>query len=212
MLAALEDNKNTDCLTITEAKSLLEEDFTEAQLQQHVHDVDVVVSCLGHTLDFQGIWGHPGRLVTDTVRRLTIAAAASPKTKKFVLMGSDGVSHPDDNPRPWLERAVLSVLRYTIPPHADNEDAAAYMHNSQYREVTNLEWTVVRPTNLIDEATPSSYTIYDKPPGSLFGSDTVSRATVAKFMIDLIQNQDLWKQYSFQMPVLYPAKQEVQKE
>jgi len=196
MLAAIEDNPNKNMLSITEAASLQPDDLTDAQLQQHVQAADIVVSCLGHTLDAKGIWGHPRRLVTDAVKRFA--------DKKFILMVSDGVAHPNDNPRAWYERALLFVLRHVIPPHADNEEAAAYLLD----QAEKLEWIVVRPTVLIETDAPTPYTIYDKPLDMLFGGGEVSRSTVAKFMVDLITDESLWSKYKHQMPVLHNTKTE----
>ena len=90
-----------------------------------------------------------------------------------------------------------------VPPHADHEDAAAHLQST----TNNIPWVAVRPTDLVDAPAASQYKIYDKPIGSLFGSGVVSRANVAKFMVDLITDKVLFAKYEHQMPVLYDAKQ-----
>ena len=204
MLNTIGDHRNKDMLSITETPSLQIADLPDSLLQEHMKNADVIISCLGHNLDFKGIWGHPRRLVTDTVRRLTSGSGA--KGKKFILMGSDGVAHPNDNPRVWYERFLLSILRNVIPPHADNEEAAAYLLDHPRDD--DLEWVVVRPTDLIDTDAPTRYTLYDKPPGSLFGGGEASRSTVAKFMADLVHDKSLWEQYKYKMPVVHNTKME----
>merc|ERR1712043_126878 len=89
---------------------------------------------------FAGIFGHPRRLVTEATQRLTTAAAASKAPDggqpKFILMGSNGVANPNgmDEIRPRSERTIIFLLRYLIPPHADNEGAAAYLHNLREKQ------------------------------------------------------------------------------
>jgi putative NADH-flavin reductase len=181
-----------DRLHITEATVL---SIPEEQLKDMVIDCDAVVSCLGHNLTMKGMFGRADRrLVRDSVQRLT---GAMPSSTKLILMGSDGVGHPDDDRRSFVERVVLFLLRNLIPPHADNEETAAHLLQTK-----TPEWCVVRPTDLQDGA-PSKYTLYAKPPGSLFGSGIATRSNVAKFMVDLIVTPETWSQYKFQMPVLH---------
>ena len=191
-------------LEIVETPDLLAANVLEAAVTDQV---DVVVSCLGHNLTFSGIWGHPRTLVTDVVTRLYQALAQQQQqqnnntpsnTKKFILMGSDGVSWAGhDDPRTFLERSVLFLLRYLIPPHADNESAAAYLLTQQ-----SVEWVIVRPTDLVDETSTASYQLFGKPQGSLFGSGTATRSHVADAMVTLMENETLWQQWKYQMPVL----------
>jgi nucleoside-diphosphate-sugar epimerase len=193
MLSLLKEKDYGDNLSVTEASFL---DLTEGQLQDYTKDCQAIVSCLGHNMDFSGLFGDPRRLVTDSARRLT---TAMPTGSRFILMGSDGVSHPDgttDKVRSQPERMLLFLLRNLLPPHADNEEAALYLH-----EHRNFDWAVVRPTDLID-GDVSKYSLYAEPTGSLFGSGAATRANVADFMVDLIVNDGKWEEYKHQMPVL----------
>jgi hypothetical protein len=130
------------------------------------------------------------------------------KKQKFILMGSDGVAHPEgtDDMRSFTERTILFITRYLIPPHADNEAAAAYLYGLD-RETSNIEWTVVRPTDLID-GDVGQYSLYSKPQGSLFGSGAATRANVAKSMVDLLTDEKVWEQYKYSMPVLHDTEVE----
>jgi nucleoside-diphosphate-sugar epimerase len=187
---------NQERLTITEASLL---DLSDEEIKEQVKGTQAVVSCLGHTMDFKGMFRHPRKLVTDSVKRLTTAMDSD---QKFVLMGSDGVAHPagTDDRRSFSERTILCLLRYLIPPHADNEAAADYIHS-----VKNLEWVVVRPTDLVDGEV-SEYELFDKPQGSLFGGGQSTRSNVAKVMVDLLSDEKLWETYKFNMPVTHDAK------
>lgn len=193
-----------DLLQITEASLL---DLSDRELQEYIHQVENVVCCLGHTLTFQGVFGQPRRLVTDSVQRLTRALAQTQGAKrKLILMNSNGVEHPSgsDDRRGFWDRTILWMLRRWLPPHADNEAAAAYLYS--LAGTGNMEWVVLRPTNLIDGPV-SNYKLYDKPIGSLFGSGVVTRANVAKCMVDLITNESLFETYKLRMPVVHDATQ-----
>lgn len=195
MLEALGEANCPKSLTILEGSIL---DLTDDSLKTQVSDVDAIVSCLGHNLTFKGIWGKPRRLVTNTIERLSKACGSRPT--KFLLMSSDGVSLPHDDQRNMAERTVLFLLRHLIPPHADNEQAAKCLQRQ-----TQLQWIGVRPTDLIDEPSPSKYTIYEKPAGGLFGSGAVSRINVAKFMVDLLINESLFEAHKGKFPVIHNA-------
>ena len=65
--------KQSEQVIITEA-SLLE--MSDADLKAQVQGCRAVVSCLGHNLSFNGMFGHPRRLVTDAVQRLCNAIEA----------------------------------------------------------------------------------------------------------------------------------------
>jgi putative NADH-flavin reductase len=199
-----------DRLSITEAALL---DLSDQDIERQVADATGVVSCLGHNLDFKGIWGQPRMMVTESVQKLTAAmqktkTGPGKKKQKFILMGSDGVAHlaGTDDLRSFTERTILSIIRLLIPPHADNEAAAAYLYGLDM-EKSSIEWTVVRPTDLID-GDAGKYTLYSKPQGSLFGGGTATRANVAKSMVDLLTEEKTWAQWKFSMPVLHDAEVE----
>jgi hypothetical protein len=184
-----------DRLSLTEASIL---DLSDDQLKNLVQGTDAVVSCLGHS----GISAHPRSLVTDATKRLTDAMKQVSPTSKFILMGSVGVANLNglDDPRPWTERTILCIIRYMVPPHADHEDAAAYVYNLG---TNGLEWSVVRPSDLID-ADVSEYDLEAKPrPGLFSPSSPATRANVAHCMVDMILNDKVWEEWKFKMPVLH---------
>ena len=124
---------------------------------------------------------------------------------KFILMGTEGVANPAsrDDARTKSERCILFFLRYLLPPHSDNYSAAAFAYTAPR---TNIEWTVVRPTDLIDGPT-TTYELFPKPQGSLFGGeDVATRANVAKCMVDMILTESLWEEWKFGMPYVLDGK------
>jgi hypothetical protein len=154
-------------------------------------------------MDFKGLWGKPRRLVTDATKRLTDAIKTKAPSSKFILMGSNGVANPNgqDDKRSALERAVIWTLRYTIPPHADNEQAAQYVHNLG-TEAT-IEWSVVRPSDLIDGPV-TEYDLVTKPrPGLFSPGSPATRSNVADCMVNMILNDSLWEEWKYKMPCLY---------
>lgn len=195
-------------LDVTEASIL---DLSRDELEKVVSGCDAVVSCLGHNLSFKGMFLPPRRLVTEAVKRLGRAIEADGKKSsehptKFILMGSDGVANPagGDDKRSCSERLILTLLRYLLPPHKDNEKAAAYI-SAMNTSVPEIEWTVVRPTDLIN-GVKTKYELFDKPQKGLFSGakgGVTTRATAANFMVDLIMNNNLWNDWKYKMPVVH---------
>lgn len=201
--------KSYDQLTIIQSPLL---DMTDTEVEEIVQDCDVVISCLGHTMDFKGMYGKKDRgLVTKSVKRLTTAmkkttTKSGNKKKKFILMGSEGVANPNgtDDVRPLSERMIIFLLRYLVPPHSDNEQAAAYLHSlGSKNNDSDLEWLVLRPTDLIDGEPTGLTNLYSKPFGGLFGAGVVTRANVAQSMVDFVFDNKKFDEWKFQMPVIH---------
>ena len=203
LLRDLGSNYNiTNNLEIIEVPTFQE--LSQDDLTRHVAGCDSVVSCLGHNLTVKAIWGRKDRgLVVKAATRLSKAIQANNNPAKLIFMGSDGVAHPagTDNVRSLGDRIILSILRTLVPPQSDNEAAAKTLFDLGTK--SGLEWCVVRPTDLINEDDITEYTLYDKPPGGLFGDGVASRINVAAFMVDLILAKDTWAKYKYQMPVLH---------
>ena len=192
------ENPNT---TAIEASVL---DSTDEEMTEHVMDCDAVVSCLGHVMDFKGIFGEPKKLCTDATRSLCKALEKDslPKPTKFILMNTVGVQNPDlEEKRTWFERGLLTLLRHTLPPHRDNETAAKYLHNIVGKENKHIEWCSVRPDKLID-AEVSPYDIKESPITGILNGRPTTRSNVAHFMTELIENEELWSTWKFRMPVI----------
>ena len=184
-------------------------DLNDEEMAAHVKGCDAVVSCLGHTLDFKGMFGHPRKLCTDAVRRLCVAIEKnkSAKPTKFILMSSVGIQNPNlDVKRRWSERLLLIVLRYAIPPHRDNETASEYLHQAVGTNNKHIEWCAVRPDTLINgEVSP--YEIDATPSTGILSGRPTTRSNVAHFMVELIENQKLWSKWKFQMPVIMNSEE-----
>lgn len=199
-----EDTRNHKNLSIFQASLL---DLEDEELKARVSGCGAVISCLGHNLTFKGVYGHPRRLVTDATHRLCNAIHRNqPKAPvKFVLMNSSGIRNKDLKEQVSVaQRCVLTLLRFLVPPHADNEDAAEYLRTQIGQADGSIEWVTVRPDGLTHEETVTEYTVHASPQRSaIFDAGKTSRINVAHFMAELITHEDLWNRWKGQMPVIY---------
>jgi NAD(P)-dependent dehydrogenase (short-subunit alcohol dehydrogenase family) len=202
------DIRNSERLSVIQASVL---DLSDAEMVGYVGGCDAVASCLGHNLTFNGLFGPPRRLVTDATRRLCAAIRthrpAAPV--KFVLMNTAGNSNRDlHEPVSTRQRLVIGLLRLLLPPHTDNEDAADYLRTQVGRNDRTIEWAVVRPDNLIDDAEVTGYDVHPSPIRSaIFNAGVTSRINVGHFMASLITDDETWNRWKGQMPVIYNRAQ-----
>ena len=196
--------RNHDNLSMIHASIL---DLSDKEITQYVEGCDAVASCLGHTLDFKGIYGPPRKLVTDATRRLCDAIKANSPEKpiKFVLMNTAGNSNRDlDESITFAQKIVIGLLRFLLPPQVDNEHAADYLRRKIGLKDEMIEWAAVRPDNLTDEDEVTAYEVYPSPIRSaIFDPGQTSRINVGHFMADLMIEDDIWQKWKGQMPVIY---------
>ncbi|MEQ9410244.1 MAG: SDR family oxidoreductase [Fuerstiella sp.] len=199
--AEMRDNPQ---LTVIEASVL---DLTDGELARHVRGCGAVVSCLGHNLTFQGLFGPPWRLVTAATRRLctAIKASESDEPVRFVLMNTTGVRNRDLDERiSFSQKIVTGLLRLLLPPHADNEAAANYLRKQIRSSDAAIDWAVVRPDGLIDEDRVTEYELHASPIRSaIFDPGKTSRINVAHFMAELATDEMAWNTWKGRMPVIY---------
>lgn len=188
-------------LTIVQGEVLR---ITDEQFAETTEGCDAFVSCLGHTIDFKGIFGEPRYLCTDAARRVCEQIGREHRGGKarFILMNTVGVANPElAEKRTRVDRALLTVLRHTLPPHRDNERAAAYLQATIGRQHPLIEWCSVRPDSLVDERA-SAYEVRESPETGILTGRPTSRANVADFMCTLLEDEGLWETWRFRMPVL----------
>ena len=184
-------------------------DLTHAQLVEQLRECTAVVSCLGHNLTFKGLFGHPRRLVTQAVMALchAIEALAPPKPVKFILMNTSGNQNKQAGESISLkESCVIGLLRCLLPPHVDNEQAAAFLQKTIGLHSPIIQWVAVRPDDLIDEPSVTAYVTHPSPIRSaIFDAGKTSRINVAHFMSQLVLDDGLSDIWQGQMPVIYNA-------
>lgn len=190
-------------LTVIRA-SILE--LSDKELQAHLIGCTAVASCLGHNLNFKGVYGQPRRLVTEAIKRLCEAIKENnPERKtKYVLMNTVANRNRDLNEKiPFAQRLVIGILRIVLPPHTDNEKAAEYLRTTIGQNDSTIEWSAVRPSGLIDEESTSEIEVYPSPTRSILDDGQISRVNVGHFMADLITNEEVWNEWKGRMPVIY---------
>ena len=186
-------------------KSIL--DMSNTDMITLVRGCHAVVSCLGHNLTLQGIYGRPRRLVTDAVYRLCNAIHENepPEPIKFFLMNTTGNRNKDLVERiSFGQKCIIGLLRLVLPPHVDNEKAAEYLRTKIGQNHPQIQWVAVRPDGLINEEEVTGYKIFESPIRSaIFDAGTTSRINVANFMAKLIKSDKTWNTWVGKMPVIY---------
>ncbi|MES9851040.1 MAG: NAD(P)-binding oxidoreductase [Candidatus Thiodiazotropha sp. L084R] len=181
--------------------------ISEKDLSKYLLESEVVLSCLGHNLTFKGMFGQPRRLVTDSIKNVVkaIETIDVKNNYKIILMNTAGNSNRDiPEIPPFSQRFVISLLRYILPPHADNEEAADYLRIEIGQDHKNIEWVAVRPDGLINGDNVSNYDLFISPArNAIFNAGQTSRVNVADFMSDLAVKPALWEEWKGKMPVIY---------
>ena len=196
--------KSNGQLSIIQASVL---DINEDEMARHLEDCRAVACCLGHNLSFKGIYGSPRKLVRDAVILLcnSIKKNASEKPVKLVLMNTAGNQNRDlDEPISRSQKIVVGIIRFLLPPHSDNENAADYLRTQISRSNKYIEWAAVRPDDLINTNKVTEYEVFPSPIRSaIFNAGKTSRINVGHFMCSLITNDNIWDKWKGQMPVIY---------
>jgi len=189
---------------------IIKADITELPQKDliiHLQQCETVICCLGHNLTFKGLFGHPRRLVTDAIKKVTSAIESiAPENKiKIILMNTTGNSNRDIPEKPpFSQRAVIAILRLLLPPHVDNENAADFLRLKVAQHHDSIEWVAVRPDALVDDDAVSDYELLNSPMrNAIFDAGSTSRINVANVMSRLVSDKALWNQWKGKMPVIY---------
>ena len=181
--------------------------LTSSEMAINLKDCNAVVSCLGHNLTFNGMFGKPRLLVTDTLQCICRAIKSNENvgTVKVILMNTTGNSNRNIPETPPLsQRIVISILRMVLPPHLDNEKAADFLRTQIGQNDKAVEWVAVRPDTLTDEKEVTEYNVHTSPiRNPIFDSGSTSRINVGNFMAELILNERTWVKWKGHMPVVY---------
>jgi len=182
-------------------------ELSDTEMSKYLNGCQAIASCLGHNMSLKGIYGHPRRLVTDTVRRLSKAINMNKPDNplKYILMNTTGNRNLDLNePISFGQRCVIGLLRLLLPPQVDNEQSADYLRTRIGQSDHFIEWVAVRPDGLVDKDEVTEYELYPSPIRSaIFNAGKTSRINVGHFMADLITNDEVWNKWKGQMPVIY---------
>ena len=171
-----------------------------------INDCDSVVCCLGHNISFKGLFGKPRMLVSDSIKNICNAIERGNKKKvKVILMSTTGnMDRRIKENYSIKDKVVVSLLKFILPPHKDNIEAATYLADVIGENNSKIDWIAVRPDALINEENVSEYEIIQSPKRSpVFNAGKTSRINVAHFMVELLKNDELWSEWKFRMPVIY---------
>lgn len=158
-------------------------------------------------MNLKGVYGAPRRLVTDATRRLcdAVRAGSHDTPVRFVLMNTAAVrDRAREQAFSFAERCMVGLIRNLLPPHADNEQAAAWLHERIGQDKGSLEWVIVRPDTLTEEEAVTAYDVHPSPTRSpIFNAGKTSRINVAHLMAELATRDDLWETWRGRMPTIY---------
>lgn len=192
-------------LTVIEASLL---SLRDEELQRYLRGCEAVISCLGHVINFQGVFGPPRDLVTRATTCLCreVEALRPPSPVKFILMSSVSVHRPGglDTRRGSFEKAFLWMLRGVLPPAKDNQRAADFLIEKIGPDNAFVQWAAVRPDSLLD-GDVSEYTLHEGLVNGLFAPGSTNMANVAHFMCDLVTNPKTWADWKFKLPAIVNA-------
>lgn len=179
-------------------------ELSDGELGEHVRGCTHIVQCLGHNLNFQGIWGRPRTLVLDAIAKIcrAIEILQPDGPIRFVLMNTNGALRSGER-ADCRTQCILKCLRCSLPPHLDNEMAADHLEHVVGKQSKFIEWVAVRPSNLTDDEFTGKYNVLGTQILSpIFGAEEISRANVAHFMCELTTDHELWTRWKFEFPVL----------
>jgi nucleoside-diphosphate-sugar epimerase len=195
-------------VTVVEADLL---SLSDEQVREQVDGCDVVISCLGHTISAQGVFGPPRDLVTRSVERVCRAAKdlRPAQPVRLILMSTVSVNRRGgvDTRRGQLEKAALWTLRGLVPPARDNQCAADFLHDVIEPADPHLQWVVVRPDSLVD-GDVTDYALHEGLVDSLLRPGKTNRANVAHFMCQLATDAEAWATWQGKLPVIVNASPE----
>ena len=188
--------------TVVEADLLT---LSDQELLHQLRGCDAVISCLGHTVSLKGVFGAPRDLVTRAVADVCRAAEALEPSEpiKVVVMSSVSVNHPEtgDARRGVLEKAVLRLLRWVMPPANDNQRAADFLCGRGGMAGPCVQWVAIRPDTL-EEGEVCDYALHESLVSSLFRPDHTNRANIAHFMCELVTDPGVWNRWRSGLPVI----------
>jgi len=189
-------------LTVVEADLL---SLSDGQVREQVDGCDVVISCLGHTISAQGVFGKPRDLISRSVERVCRATRELQPAEpvRLILMSSVSVSRPGglDARRGRLERAVLWLLRGLVPPARDNQRAADLLHDVVEPADPYAQWVAVRPDSL-RAGDVNDYAVHEGLVHGLFRPGETNMANVAHFMCRLATDAEAWAAWRGKLPVI----------
>ncbi|MDQ0258108.1 putative NADH-flavin reductase [Evansella vedderi] len=180
--------------------------LNESELNDLIHQCNVIISCLGHNVTLKGMFGKPRYLVFDAIKRISEAVKNKANKKvKIILMGTTAYTNTlSGEVNSMGEKIIFTLLKLLLPPHRDNIKAADYLITEIGKNEEKIEWVVVRPDTLINHHEESLYEVCESPVRSpIFNAGKTSRINVSHFMTELVTVDKTWNDWKFKAPVVY---------
>lgn len=181
-------------------------EFNEQENRDIIDGCNKVVCCLGHNISLKGIFGKPHLLVYRSLRNIcdTIERFSEIEMKVVLMSTVAYDNRKTGEKRSFFEKIILSMLYMLLPPHKDNVCAANYLLKEIGKNNEKIEWVAVRPDSLIDKNEVSPYEVVESIERSpLFDPGKTSRINVGHFIVELLTNDELWKKWKGETPVIY---------
>jgi nucleoside-diphosphate-sugar epimerase len=182
--------------------------LSDEQVREQVDGCDVVVSCLGHAVSAQGVFGQPRDLVCRSIERVyrAIQELQPAQPVKLILMSSVSVHRAGglDTRRGRFEKAVVWTLRGLVPPARDHQRAADFLHDVIEPADPHVQWVAVRPDTLKD-GDVTEYALHESLVDSLFRPGKTNMANVAHFTCELATDAAVWATWRGKLPVIVNA-------
>ena len=124
-------------------------DLTDEEMAEQVKDCDAVVSCLGHTLNFKGMFGEPKNYVPMLTRRLCSAIEKNTPIQAYKIYSNEyrWCKESGLEEKKSLVRASTSFyVTSCCAPHRDNETAAEHLYRTLARTISTSSGAVFDQT------------------------------------------------------------------
>ncbi|KAG0003846.1 hypothetical protein BGZ80_011714 [Entomortierella chlamydospora] len=191
-------------------------DLSVDDLASHVKGCDAVICTLGHNMNYGripalGVWLNPRDLVVKATKMIcdSINEVQPESPIRFILLNTVGVLNPDGSDkhvRGGAERGLVSLLTALLPPYTDSVRSAQYISTQVGAKSKFIEWCTVRPDGFIDGEI-SEYKVLDSVQHAFYTPDKITKANIAHFMCELVENPKTWEEWKFKMPVLIDTNQ-----
>jgi NAD(P)H-binding len=186
----------------------IQEEQDASKIQTLVRQSQVTVSCLGHGKDI--FKKSQANLLLGSIKLLH--GALTPNNRLICLNGA-AARHPDRTEgRGWIEWAILSLLSWLVPAHADMERTLEYLYNEHQMDPlsSNKHWIVVRPGLFAEDPEDAnigsprpSYSFTSHREVGLFSGRVCSVSNVADSIVKLaINDGNLQEKWDGEMPVV----------
>ncbi|KAF9956583.1 hypothetical protein BGZ70_009836 [Mortierella alpina] len=189
-------------------------------LSTHVKGCDAVICTLGHNMNYGripaiGVWLNPHDLVVRATQMVcdSINKVQPANPIKFIILNTVGVLNPDGSDkhvRSGFEKRAVAFMSAALPPYTDSVRSAQYISTQVGTGHKHIEWTAVRPDSFID-GDVSEYTVLDTITHPFYVAEKITKANIAHFMCELMDDPIKWAQWKFKMPVLIDTHQPAKK-